>query len=299
MIKKENTEKQKEKIEKKVINNKSEHNQDIIPSFKEINYKINNKKIIFKKDSITSTDNESDLSQKNIFENFNNINLSNLKNILEIKTLFPQNSAFKRMISTSSPISTTSFFNPFNYFLNFQNSNTNVFSPIYFNNNQNNNCILKSSNKNKMLNKKRKAKKSIILTTTKVSIKTILNFNEKKKLFEVSKKNDFIKPIKKYFKIREKKNEKIYCNHLGCDIIFKTKKQKLFHHFKMSPECQEDTISLLKMILEIKKILLKDIKKNENIFEKYSKLYENAMKDISLTDYINIITGTNIMDKTN
>ena len=36
MIKKENKEKQKENIEKKVINNISEHNQDIIPSFKEI-----------------------------------------------------------------------------------------------------------------------------------------------------------------------------------------------------------------------------------------------------------------------
>ena len=119
--------------------------------------------------------------------------------------------------------------------------------------------------------------------------------NEKKNLFEINKKciNKSHK-TKSYFKINKKKEETIHCNHSGCDIVFKTKKQAIFHHFKMSQECQEDSINLIKLILETKKIALKNIKKNN--FEIFSKLYENTMKDISLTDYINTITGLSLKD---
>ena len=67
----------------------------------------------------------------------------------------------------------------------------------------------------------------------------------------------------------------------------------------MSRECHEDTINLIKMISETKKILLKNIKENKVLLENYSNLYENSMKEISLSDYIDIITGFNITDKLN
>ena len=62
----------------------------------------------------------------------------------------------------------------------------------------------------------------------------------------------------------------------------------------MSRECQEDTICIIKLIFETKKIALKNIKKEK--LENFSKLYENTMKEISLIDYINTITGLNLKD---
>ena len=64
----------------------------------------------------------------------------------------------------------------------------------------------------------------------------------------------------------------------------------------MSPECQEDSIYLLKLIFETKKLLLKNIEKNEKIFDKFSSLYEEAMRGISLDDYIKMYAGLKIQD---
>jgi hypothetical protein len=64
----------------------------------------------------------------------------------------------------------------------------------------------------------------------------------------------------------------------------------------MSPECQEDSIYLLKLIFETKKLLLKDIDKNEVIFGKFSSLYEEAMRGISLDEYIKIYSGLKFED---
>ena len=65
----------------------------------------------------------------------------------------------------------------------------------------------------------------------------------------------------------------------------------------MATECQEDTICFLKTIFETKKMFLKNIGENTILFDKFSKLYESAMKEILLTDHINTITGKNLKDK--
>lgn len=298
-----------------------EPNANTLPLSNEIDNKcfllfdkqIINKKIIFKKDSITSTDNESDIP-KSVPENLIT------QNFLPPFNSSTDNSAFKQNIN-NFPISSFPLINSFNYYLNISQTyplnniipkNINFCPRVYdipYSKNNNINKIVplykpvkESSNKFNLLNKKRNAESSNLITPKKVKIKTILNLNdkneikkEKKNLFEISYKNND-KKIINFFKIK-KNREKIFCKHSGCDIHFKTKKQAIFHHFKMSPNCQDDTISLLKMIFETKKIALKSMEKNKKVFEKISKIYENSMKDISLIDYINIITGVKIKDK--
>ena len=279
------------------------HNKNLLLYNKE----IINKKNLFKKDSFISTDNESD-TPKNKAES--NQNFLPPNNCLD-------NSAFKQNIKK---IPSFQSYNSYNYYpncnqpctFNIISNNFNFVPPVYTNPYDNpyvnNNKIIpfyktmkEPHNNLNLLNNKRSREIKKILIPKKVKIKTVLNLNdkneikkEKKNLFEISIKND--KKIINFFKIK-KNREKIMCKHSGCDLLFKTKKQAIFHHFKMSPKCQDDTISLLKMIFETKKIAVKSMEKNENNYEEISKLYENTMKEISLSDYINIITGLKIKDK--
>ena len=69
----------------------------------------------------------------------------------------------------------------------------------------------------------------------------------------------------------------------------------------MSIECHYDTITLLKMIYSVKKLLLKHVKKNNeinnnNICEKYSLLYKETMNTIPFEEYIETIAGFNLED---
>ena len=65
----------------------------------------------------------------------------------------------------------------------------------------------------------------------------------------------------------------------------------------MTAECQLDSIQIVKLIYDIKKILIKLIKKNKNKKEYFSKLYENCIKNISLNNYFEYIAGTFFSDK--
>ena len=282
-------------------------------SYKSISSSSNestNKKPIFKKDSIKSTDNESDLSQKKLSEKFKSS---------FFKNNFPKNSAFKQIINPI-PYIRSNFYVPFNYNFNILQHYPfiNLCSDKYFPNaqfvhesqnilNDFEKCVKEPLNKsgNSLLNKKRKIK-TIIFAPTKVKNKNYLQKNEneenkeikkeKKILFQIYKKRNYYKESKKILKKREI-NENIFCCHPGCSNSFKTQKQIIFHHYKMAPECQEDTIYFLKTILETKKIFLKNIGQNINLFNKFSKLYESAMKEIILTDHINTINGKNLRDK--
>ena len=95
------------------------------------------------------------------------------------------------------------------------------------------------------------------------------------------------------------KDKKYKCNHPGCDLTYKTKKQLISHHSKMDIECQRDTILCLKLIAYAKKIILNKIKKNilkkdnlKFIIEKY----ENVIKNIGLKEYAQMICGNNFQD---
>lgn len=124
----------------------------------------------------------------------------------------------------------------------------------------------------------------------------------KKNLFTVFKKSSYVykkrKPRKK--KVLNGIKNKISCNHNGCEGKFKTKKQLVYHHYKMSVECHNDTISLLKIIYFTKNILLKknNEKENNNI-DKLSELYKETMKNISLEEHIETLVGFNFEDEVN
>lgn len=141
-----------------------------------------------------------------------------------------------------------------------------------------------------------------------VSLNMGKKLEQKKNLFNVITKSQYIyrrrKPKMK--NLGKNKCLNLKCPHPGCDGIFRTKKQAAFHHFKMSVECHNDTINLLKLVQQTKKILFEEMKNFRNekekeekikLFNKYSILYKEAMKNISLDEYIDIITGFNFEDK--
>lgn len=118
-----------------------------------------------------------------------------------------------------------------------------------------------------------------------------------KKLYDITLKNNNNNIIKnEHSNKNDMKRKKYFCKHIGCGFIFKTKKLAIFHHLKMSPECQEDSISILKLIYETKKILFKNIKNIQQTFDKYSLIYENSMKNLSQNELIKIFAGFKIND---
>ena len=103
------------------------------------------------------------------------------------------------------------------------------------------------------------------------------------------------KPRKKKFSNTLKK--KLICSHQGCDGKFKTKKQLVFHHYKMNPQCHNDTISILKMIYDVKIMLKKN--NNEKNKKKFGELYHETMKNVSLDEHIETLVGYNFEDEIN
>lgn len=227
----------------------------------------------------------------------------------------PPHSIFKPIMNSSN------YFNCFNYLPNFSpplhlfvnpnnsfisnhccfcgnkfNSNYNL-PPHLYNNDQINikdNCN-QSSDKYTFLNKKREADDySLLKDKLNIEIK-----NEQNDVFDISTKKDKLTKINNNNKKTEenpKTTEEFFCKHNGCKTSFKTKKLETFHHFKMSPECHDDSICLLKLIYETKKILLKNNKKKNIDINTISSLYEDTMKDLSLVECVKMYTGFQFND---
>ena len=156
------------------------------------------------------------------------------------------------------------------------------------NNNTNN-----ISNKNKNVIFKINTQKPDDLLINTNSLET----TSKRNMFTVIQKSVYNykkrKPRKRMLLNRIK--NKIVCSHPGCEGIFKTKKQLIYHHYKMNPQCQNDTITILKMIYDIKNILIKnDFEKNKI---KFGELYKETMKKISLDEHIETLVGYNFEDE--
>lgn len=226
------------------------------------------------------------------------------------------NSIFKPMINQFKVFNYINYFpnfsptfqflvNPYNSFsqnyYNFENNYYNFPSLIYNYNqvilNNNNNNI--SSENNSFLNKKRASDDTSSLSKNKDS-KLEIN-NEQNNIFDISAKK---KDLLKINNINEttadqNKQEKIknyFCRHTGCDIKFKTEKLAIFHHLKMSPKCHEDSINILKLINDTKKLLLKINKEKKTNIDDITSKYESEMKDLSLVEYIKIYTGSKFKD---
>lgn len=95
----------------------------------------------------------------------------------------------------------------------------------------------------------------------------------------------------------ENNTKKFKCEHTHCELFFKTFKQLLSHHQKMSPECKKDTLLIMRSIAKLKRILLKFPKRSIIIPTEIINKYEQIMKNLSLDDYALTITGINFYDK--
>ena len=199
------------------------------------------------------------------------------------------------------------------YTNNINNSYFNNINNFYFNNNINKLNPDLSFNQefvDDFLNKKRK-QDIIKQSSQKVSLSKSKNNRLKKNIFKTQKNNkdinkNRIKPkiifncyqSKQKSKYRKQKNKKnnfsFHCSHTNCEYAYKTLKQLQNHHFKMMPECQVDLISLLKEIYNTKLILIKCISNDINKKKYFSDLYENSMKNISLNQYTETISGTHL-----
>ena len=156
-----------------------------------------------------------------------------------------------------------------------------------------NNNINNNSNNNKNVIFKINTQKPDDLLINTNSLET----TSKRNMFTVIQKSVYNykkrKPRKRMLLNRIK--NKIVCSHPGCEGIFKTKKQLIYHHYKMNPQCQNDTITILKMIYDIKNILIKnDFEKNKI---KFGELYKETMKKISLDEHIETLVGYNFEDE--
>ena len=217
--------------------------------------------------------------------------------------------------------------NPFNSFGTFNALNTPTIplNDIYLNKNNNSNNIkniflgqkrnsdekTEEKEKEKIFNNKKNIffqinpqKKESSLNLNNNSTNNIINTNSqdttnKRNLFTVIPKSTYNykkrKPRKRKALTGIKK--KLTCSHHGCEGTFKTKKQLLYHHYKMNPQCQNDTIAILKMIYNIK-ILLKNnnLEKNK---KKFGELYKQTMKNVSLDEHIETLVGYNFEDEIN
>jgi hypothetical protein len=63
----------------------------------------------------------------------------------------------------------------------------------------------------------------------------------------------------------------------------------------MNPQCQNDTILILKMINYLKNILIKNNKEKNK--QKFGELYEETMKNIPLDEHIETLVGFNFEDE--
>ena len=217
--------------------------------------------------------------------------------------------------------------NPFNSFgtLNALNTPTIPLNDIYLNKNNNSNNIkniflgqkrnsdekTEEKEKEKIFNNKKNIffqinpqKKENSLNLNNNSTNNIINTNSqettnKRNLFTVIPKSTYNykkrKPRKRKALTGIKK--KLTCSHHGCEGTFKTKKQLLYHHYKMNPQCQNDTIAILKMIYNIK-ILLKNNNSEKNK-KKFGELYKQTMKNVSLDEHIETLVGYNFEDEIN
>jgi uncharacterized Zn-finger protein len=100
----------------------------------------------------------------------------------------------------------------------------------------------------------------------------------------------------------EIKNLPFTCDHIGCNLKFKTKKQKLIHHHNLETECKEEKHSIIKVLANFKKCFFSIIN-NYNIDKKkiregqdYLDLkmsYEELEKKLIDPDFFFITLGQN------
>jgi hypothetical protein len=89
------------------------------------------------------------------------------------------------------------------------------------------------------------------------------------------------------------------CEHVGCNLKFKTKKLKLIHHHKIEPECEAEKFYLIKLIRKFKDTMKIIQKKSEfelnslPAFEDLKNTYNEIQNKIVNPDVFLSVLGNN------
>ncbi|MCQ2816979.1 MAG: hypothetical protein MJ252_06915 [archaeon] len=91
------------------------------------------------------------------------------------------------------------------------------------------------------------------------------------------------------------------CEHNGCELIYKTRKQLIAHHYKKNIECQKDSIQILNLIAKAKEkinqlIADKKISEDNEELKKLEQKYQEKINKFSNNDYSLLICGTKLRE---
>lgn len=112
----------------------------------------------------------------------------------------------------------------------------------------------------------------------------------KKKIFHVYESNSNSSSISSQDN-KDENTKKFKCEHPGCNIRFRTMKLKVNRHDINDEECKIDTVYILKLVSEVKKILnKKNARKNKTKYNRLKNLYKKCIKCMPHKEYfINIV----------
>ncbi len=134
-------------------------------------------------------------------------------------------------------------------------------------------------------------------------LKFLLLPNKKKNDNKVNKdnkeKNEAITDtviLKKFNDKSISKNYKYKCEHPGCTKTFRTMKLKLNRHDLSESNCKKDTIILLYMINDVKKLLKIEKRKNNARINRLKKIYKKCILNLAHRDYAINIAGNNLIN---
>ena len=143
----------------------------------------------------------------------------------------------------------------------------------------------------KKINKFRKKLKFLILRNQKKSDNKVNKDNKEK--------NEAISDTVILKKFNEKsicKKYKYKCEHPGCTKTFRTMKLKLNRHDLSESNCKKDTIILLYMINDVKKLLKIEKRKNNARINRLKKIYKKCILNLAHRDYAINIAGNNLIN---
>jgi hypothetical protein len=144
---------------------------------------------------------------------------------------------------------------------------------------------------NRKINKIKKKLKFLILEEKKQSKISTRIEKEKGKTSDtpdITLKELFEKNIIKKYKYK--------CEHSGCTKTFRTLKLKLNRHDLSDINCKKDTITLLYMVNNVKKLLKREKRKNSTRINRLQKLYKKCIYSLPHRDYAINIAGNHLIN---
>lgn len=143
--------------------------------------------------------------------------------------------------------------------------------------------------KNRKINKMRKKLKFIILEKKKqTKVITHLEKEKDSDTQDIALKELFEKNLIKKYKYK--------CEHSGCTKTFRTLKLKLNRHDFSDINCKKDTITLLYMVSNVKKLLKREKRKNSTRINRLQKLYKKCIYSLPHKDYAINIAGNHLIN---